>query len=229
MTGILRKTTFLSILLFTMHTQASSQSYVTIIIDTDHLAIVNENGAVRLASEITHNSMLGSIRGSIEDINLNLSSLVLVQRMIHSSLTQVDQALKSGQSVLHISRLVSDIAKHSEDALKIAVGDPWLILFAEDIVRQMKDRSLRLASEVSDFVLKEGSNVLMDYEKRDQLLRKVIQELKVIRALLFGIQRSMYYAKVNGFIKTANPYRSFINIDKLKAEEIIRNYKQLKK
>lgn len=212
-----------------VHIGAFAQSYVTIIIDAKHLTIVNENGAVRLASEMAHNNMLGGIRGSIEDINLNLSSVVLVQRMIHRALTEVDQVLKSGQAVLHISRLVTDIAKHSEDMLTIARGEPWLVLFAEDVARHMKDRSIRLASEVSDFVLKEDGNVLMDYEKRDQLLKKIILELKVIRALVFSMQRSMFYAKINGVLKTANPYRTFINMDKQKAEEIIRNYKLLKK
>ncbi len=206
-----------------------AQSYVMIIIDAKHLAIVNENGAVRLASETAHNSMLRGIKGSIEDINLNLSSVVLVQRMIHRALTEVDQALRSGQAVMHISRLVTDISKHSEEMLSIARGEPWLVLFAEDVASQMKDRSVRLASEVSEFILKEGGNVLMDFEKRDQLLKKIILELKVIRALVFSVQRSMYYAKINGVLKTANPYRTFINMDKQKAEEIIRNYRLLKK
>ncbi|WP_208734385.1 hypothetical protein [Sphingobacterium siyangense] len=68
----------------------------------------------------------------------------------------------------------------------------------------------------------------MDYEKRDHLMRKIILELKVIRALVFSMERSMYYAKINGVLKMANPYRNFINMDKRKADEIIRNYYLLK-
>lgn len=218
-----------ALLLFTFFLQPRShgQSYVTIIYDAKHLAIVNENGAVRLASEMSHREMLGNIKESIEDINVNLSSVVLVQRMIHTALFEVDRALRSGQAVLHISRLVSDIARHSEDMLETAKGEPWLVLFAEDVAKRMKDRSVNLAAEVSDFVMKEGANVLMDYEKRDGLLRRIILELKVIRALVFSMQRSMYYAKINGVLKTANPFRDFINMDKRKADEIIRNYRLL--
>ena len=205
-----------------------AQSYVTIIMDTKHLAIVNENGAVRLAAEQTHNNMLGNIRGSIDDINVNLSSVVLVQDMIHRSLTQVDRALKSGRSLLHIARIVQDIAAHSSKMLETAKDEPWLLLFAEDAARQMKTRGINLAAEVSDFVLREGGNVLMDYEKRDQLLRKIMLELKVIRALVFSMERSIYWAKMNGLLKSANPYQNFINMDKRKADEIIRNYKLLK-
>jgi hypothetical protein len=172
--------------------------------------------------------MLGNIRGRIDDINVNLSSVVLVQNMIHRSLTEVDRVLKSGRSALHIARLVQDIATHSTKMLEIAKGDPWLLLFAEDVARQLKDRGINLATEVSEFVLQEGKNVLMDYEKRDHLMRKIILELKVIRALVFSMERSMYWAKAGVVLKMANPYRNFINMDKRKADEIIRNYYLLK-
>lgn len=222
------KNRFITMLITCLSTMVFGQSYVTIVYDAKHLAIVNENGAVRLVSEQTHNNMLGNIRGRIDDINMNLSSVVLVQGMIHRSLTEVDQALKSGRSVLHIARLVQDIGTHSAKMLETAKGEPWLLLFVEGAARQLKDRGITLASEVSEFVLQEGKNVLMDYEKRDQFMRKIILELKVIRALVFSIERSMYWAKINGGLKTANPYRNFINMDKRKADEIIRNYNLIK-
>lgn len=222
------KKQLISILFTCLSMLAFGQSYVTIIYDAEHLAIVNENGAVRLVSEQAHNNMLGNIRGRIDDINVNLSSVVLVQRMIHRSLTEVDQALKSGRSALHIARLVQDIATLSTEMLETAKGAPWLLLFAEDAARQLKDRGINLAAEVSGFILQERKNVLMDYEKRDQLMRKIILELKVIRALVFSMEKSMYWAKINGVLKTANPYRNFINMDKRKADEIIRNYYLIK-
>lgn len=222
------KTQLIILLFICLSTSVFGQSYVTIVYDAKHLAIVNENGAVRLVSEQAHNNMLGNIRGSIDDISVNLSSVVLVQNMINRSLTEVDRALKSGRSVLHISKLVQGIATLSTKMLETAKGEPWLLLFAEDVARQLKDRGINLAAEVSEFVLQEGKNVLMDYEKRDHLMRKIILELKVIRALVFSMERSMYWAKAGGALKTANPYRNFINMDKRKADEIIRNYYLLK-
>ncbi|MGO3194756.1 MAG: hypothetical protein ACTIKE_12120 [Sphingobacterium sp.] len=203
------------------------QSYITVIIDAKHLAIVNENGAVRLASEMSHNSMLGKIQTNIDDINLNLSSMSLVQRMIYSGLADVNSIQKTGRSVMHVSRLLQEITSESAAMFAMAKDAPWLLLFAENTVRQLKDRGLALAWEVSNFVLKEGANVLMNYAKRDQLLRKIILELKVIRALLYSMQRSMFYAKINGIFYSANPYKDFINRDKRLAEDIIRNSKLL--
>ena len=69
----------------------------------------------------------------------------------------------------------------------------------------------------------------MDYEKRDALLKKVTLELKVMRALCFSMSRSIYWAKTNGVLKTANPFQNFINQDKRLVNEIITDYKFLKR
>ena len=66
----------------------------------------------------------------------------------------------------------------------------------------------------------------MDYQTRDQLLRHIVLELKVIRALVFSMERSMYYAKAGGLLNAINPYRTFINKDKRKADDILRHYRR---
>lgn len=200
----------------------------TIVFDRQHFNIVNENGGVRLGAENTHNSYLNNIRHRLEDININVSSVVMVQTLIHKSLTQVNRALKSGIALVQIGEISSEIIQESNSMIEIADNEPYLLLFAEDVARQMKTRGINLVSEVSAFVLKEGGNVLMDYEKRDALLRKIILELKVMRALCYSMSRSMYWAKTNGVLKTANPYRGFINQDIRMADDILRNFKLLK-
>ncbi len=170
---------------------------------------------------------MNNIRNSLDDININVSSVVMVQTMIHNSLAQVNRALKSGIALVQIGEISIEIIQESNAMIDIAGNEPYLLLFAEDVARQMKTRGINLVSEVSAFVLKEGGNVLMDYEKRDILLRKIILELKVMRALCYSMGRSMYWAKTNGVLKTANPYRNFINQDVQKAREIISNINAL--
>lgn len=215
---------YLFIACFFLFVCAGSTKAQTVVFDPGHFAIVNENGAVRLAAENTHNNYLNTIRNRLDDINLNISSVILVQTLIHNSLTQVNQALKSGIAAAQVAQISAEIVRESNAMIEIAGSEPYLLLFAEDVARQTKARGINLVSEVSAFVLKEGSNILMDYEKRDALLRKVILELKVMRALCYSMGRSMYWAKMNGVLKTANPYRDFINQDTRKAEEIILNY-----
>lgn len=220
----MKKLLILSLLFFKL-LNVYSQS---IVFDPGHFAIVNENGAARLAAENTHNSYLNTIHSRLDDINLNIGSVVMVQTLVFSSLTQVNHVLKSGIAATQVARISADIINESNTMIAIAGSDPYLLLFAEDVAGQMKSRGINLVSEVSAFVLKEGDNVLMDYEKRDALLRKIILELKVMRALCYSMGRSMYWAKLNGVLKTANPYRNFVNRDTRMADDIIFNYHLLK-
>lgn len=198
-----------------------------IVFDKNHFDIVNQNAAVRLAAENTHNSYLNTINNRLGDININLSSVILVQDMILRSLRKVDGALKSAIAVQQIGELCSEIYVESTEMVEMARENPALLLFAEDVSIQLKDRGIRLLSEVSSFVLKEGENVLMDFDKRDGLLKKIALELRVIRALVFSIKKQMYWAKINGILKTANPFRGFINQDKWLVDELIRKYNLL--
>src|SRR3546814_18594475 len=95
--------------------------------------------------------------------------------------------------------------------LELARREPWLLLFAEDAARQLKGRGVNLAGDVSAFVLKEGRNVLMDFEKRDFLLKKITLELKVIRALAYRLYRSMYWANMNGVLQAAKDRPSVVS------------------
>lgn len=199
-----------------------------VVFDRNHFNIVNENGAVRSAAENTHQNYLSSINNKLSDINLNISSVIMVQTLIHNSLTEVNQALRSGIALRQIGEIGNEIIYESNLMIQTAASEPYLLLFAEDVARQMKNRGIRLVNDVSSFVLKEGENVLMDYEKRDALLRKIILELRVMRALVYSMQRSMYWAKVNGILKTANPYKNFINQDTRLVNDILFKYNLLK-
>ncbi|MCX2584301.1 hypothetical protein [Pedobacter sp. MR22-3] len=199
-----------------------------LVFDRGHFAIVNENGAIRLAAENTYSNYQNAINNRLSDINVNLGAVVMVQSLILSSLREVDQGLKSAIAVRQIGSLVAEITSESNGMLAMARSDPHLLLFAEDVARQVKNRGIGLFSEVSSFVLKEGENVLMDFEKRDALLKKIALELRVIRALVFSMKKSMYWAKMNGVLRSLNPYQDFINQDLRTADNILFKSKLLK-
>lgn len=223
----IRKSILLPFLLVLITTTVHGQG-ASVISDNRHLAIVNENAAVRYAAEATHNSYLGTINQKLDDIKINISSVLLVQDMIYRSLAEVNGILRTGLTVRQIGGIASEIIRECDLMVQTAKDSPHLLLFAEDVATHMKSRGVSLAMEVSDFILKEGSNVLMDYEKRDVLLRKVVLELRVMRALAFSMHRSMERAKIIGMLKMLNPYQGFINQDTRLVDDIIYRIKIIK-
>ncbi|PZX52508.1 hypothetical protein [Algoriphagus chordae] len=206
--------------------QAHSQS-VTVVFDRNHFAIVNANAAMRNVSEIGYHQTLAVIKQNTDDIVVNSSSLAMVQTMIVKSLTQVNEGFKDAIQVKMIGETVLDIKSISAEAFELASDNPLLFLFVEEYTTQAKSRSLNLATEVSSLILKEGENLLINYNVRDELLDTVQKELQVIRALMLSAKNSIYWAKANGVIRSLNPYQSYVNKDLGLINEIIIKQKTL--
>ena len=204
---------------------ASAQEYV---LDPTYCESAIANGAVRSSAEETHNKYLGQINNNVNTINTNATSVVLAQTIIYNGLANVNSALKDGLAVKNLSVVVSDMLNYLNQCLVLAKQQPELLLFAQNIEQQMQQRAVALVSDVSGYVLKEGNNVLADYNSRDQLLRKVTMQLQIIDGLAYGAYRAMYWAKERGIIASLSPFQAWINRDVSKANQIILNAKFLR-
>ncbi|WP_332911818.1 hypothetical protein [Algoriphagus boritolerans] len=96
---------------------------------------------------------------------------------------------KDAIQVRMIAETVLDISSISAEAFQLAGDNPILFLFVEEYTGQAKTRSLNLATEVSSLILKEGDNLLMNYNVRDELLDSVQEELQVILALVLAAKK----------------------------------------
>jgi len=203
---------------------ARAQEYV---IDYNYLSSVEANQAVRSGAEQTHNQYLGKINNNLNTINLNVASVVTAQTIIYNGLANVNSALKDGLAVKNMAVLTSDMISYLEQCLALAKAQPYLLLFATGIEHEMQVRALGLVTDVSGYVLKQGDNVLADYNSRDQLLKKVTQQLQILDALAYGAWRAMFWAKERGILASINPWQNFINQDKFFVQQIIGNAKYL--
>jgi hypothetical protein len=199
-----------------------------IVVDPQHFIAVTENGVARSAAESTHDQYLGKINNNLNNLNTNMGSVVLAQTMIYEGLSNVNSALKNGLEVKNMAVIIADMTVYINQAIAMAKDEPYLLLFVNRISVEMRARSLALVSDVSGYVLKEGSNVLADYNSRDQLLRKVIQQLQILDGLAYGAWKAMYWAKERGMIASLNPFASFISKDKLIVSHIIQNARYLR-
>lgn len=219
------KTPALFVLSFLMLNCCRGQS---VVIDPQHALAVGENGAVRSSAELTHNNYLGKINNNLDDINVNVGSVVLAQNIIYNGLANVNSALKDGLTVKNMAFIVADIMNYLNQCTELARSEPYLLLFASNFEASIRVRALALVNDVSGYVLKEGSNVLADYNGRDQLLRTVMQQLQIIDGLAYGAWRAMFWAKQRGIIASINPFADWINKDKAFVSQIIANTKYLK-
>lgn len=221
----------MKMILYTMFfcLSATSVSAQRLVIDTRHLAIVNENAVVRNAAETSHNEFLGRINRSLDNINTNTSSIVLAQGMIYSSLSNVSSALKNGLALRDMYLVCEEIIGYGKEMTGLALKEPYLLLFSEQIIRDISARSAKIMVEVTGFVVKEGQEALMDYNGRDALLAVLRNDLIIIRGLAYGAWKAMYWAKLKGVVSALNPFQGFINRDKQLVADIISKTRYLRK
>jgi molybdenum cofactor biosynthesis enzyme MoaA len=216
------------LLLFALRLLLSAVCFAQeVVFDPQHTAAVIENGIARGTAETTHNNYLNKINGNLNTMNANVSSVVIAQTMIYNALADVNSALKDGMAVKNMAVLIENMISYLEQCLDLAQGQPYLLLFAEKIENEMRLRAVSLVGDVSAYILK-GNNVLADYNSRDQLLRKVTQQLQILDSLSYGAWRTMYWAKERGIIASVNPYAGWISKDKNFVNQIISNTKYLK-
>ncbi|MFC0513149.1 hypothetical protein ACFFGT_03020 [Mucilaginibacter angelicae] len=202
-----------------------AQRYV---IDYQHLIAVTENGTVRSSAESAHAQYLGRINNNINDLNTNTGSVILAQTMIYQALSNVNSALKNGLEMKNMAVIIADMTGYINQALDMAKTEPYLLTFAGNLSGEMKARALALVSDVSGYVLKEGNNMLADYNSRDELLRKVTQQLQILDGLAYGAWKAMYWAKERGIIASLNPFAGYISRDQVFVAQIIQNAKYLR-
>ncbi|OKS88794.1 hypothetical protein [Mucilaginibacter polytrichastri] len=200
-----------------------------IVVDPQHIIAVEENQAVRMAAEGTHQNYLKKINDNVNTVNTNVSSVVAAQTLIYNSLANVNSALKDGLMVKQISRTTADIIYYLNESLTLAKDDPLLLLVTTKIQNEFGPKATAMVSDISGFILKSDGNMLADYNGRDQLLRKVVQQLQIMDGMAYGTWKAMYWAKERGVLKTLNPFAGYINKDRAFAAQIIQNAKFLNK
>lgn len=159
------------------------------------------------------------------------SQLVIVnnlQNKIYTGLSQVAAIVNNLSTVKEIAACGSDIVTDVESAVKEAASDPVLLLFAEQGARDFETRSVSLAADVSAFVLKGGKGNLMDSGERGRLLNHIADQFRILRGIAYGMERAMYWAKINGIFRSLNPWAEWQNEDVRIANDVLTNARYLK-
>jgi hypothetical protein len=151
-----------------------------------------------------------------------------LQNKIYKGLSEVASVINNLESIKEIADCGSDIISDVGQAMTYAKSDPVLLLFAEQGARDFETRAVTIAADVSAFVLKGGGSNLMDSGERGKLLNHIVSEMRILRGVSYGMQRAMYWAKINGIFRSLNPWATWQNQDVRIANDVINNAKYLK-
>lgn len=221
----MKKKTILFFLLFGV--KSFSQQYVQLYYDSKHFRSVTENNVMRMTAEVSLEKQTDKINDNVNSINKNLAKVVATKNLIYNSLYEVNEVIKDGKEVKYIAQLLLDIKREADGLFALTKGSPQYSVFAVSYGKRIYTTSLTLYEDVRTMVLTKNKDILMNYNSRDELLKKVVYKLQLLRAELYGARTSIYWAKMNGMWNTLNPFKTWINQDMYIINSIIINSKQL--
>ncbi|WP_224750923.1 hypothetical protein [Mucilaginibacter pankratovii] len=217
-----------SILGFALRLFTTTVIAQTLTVDPAVSAAIAVNSGIINGQLNTTNNKLDLIQKGQLAVSGQLVIVNNLQNRIYQGLSQVASVINNLVTIKEIAQCGSDIITDVESSVKLAKSDPVLLLFAEQGARDFQTRAVTLASDVSAFVLKGGNNNLMDSGERGKLLNHIADEMRILRGIAYGMNRAMYWAKINGVFRSLNPWSEWQNQDVRIANEVLTNAKYLK-
>jgi hypothetical protein len=199
-----------------------------LVVDPATSAAIALNTAVINGQLSTTNDKLSLIGKGQLAVSGQLTLINDLQSKILKGLNQVASVINNITTIRDISECGADIARDVEASMTLAKSDPALLLFAEQGARDFESRAASLAADVGAFVLKGGNNNLMDSGERAKLLNHIAQQMRILRGIAYGMDRAMYWAKMNGVFRSLNPWAQWQNEDVRIANDVLNSAKYLK-
>jgi hypothetical protein len=200
-----------------------------LVVDPTVSAAIVANANVINGQLNTTNNRLDLIQRGQLAVSSQLVVVNNLQSQIYKGLSEVAAVMNNLTTIKEIADCGTDIISDVEGAVKLAQSDPVLLLFAEQGARDFQSRATMLAADVGAFVLKGGSGNLMDSGERGKLLNHIAEQMRILRGIAYGMNRSMYWAKINGLLRSLNPWATWQNQDVRIANDVLTNAKYLKR
>jgi len=194
---------------------------------TTSAAIIANSSVINGQLNTTNNNLSWIGKGQLA-VSGQLTLVNKLQNKIYQGLSQVAAVINNLTGIKEIATCGSDIVSDVEQAVTLAKSDPILLLFAEQGARDFEKRAITLATDVSGFVLQGGKNNLMDSGERGKLINHILSEMQILRGIAYGMNRSMYWAKMNGIFRSLNPWAEWQNEDVRIANDVLMNAQYLK-
>ena len=154
-----------------------------LVVDPTTSAAIAVNAGVINGQLNTTNNKLDLIQKGQLAVTSQLVIVNNLQNNIYKGLSQVASVINNLTTIKEIAECGEDIVTDVESSLVLAKSDPVLLLFAQKGAQDFETRAATLAADVSAFILKGGSNNLMDSGERGKLLNHIASEMRILRGI----------------------------------------------
>jgi hypothetical protein len=201
----------------------------TIVTDPVADGLIAANGAAQNSRLDNMNNHLTLIQAAQTAALANLTFINTIQNDIYNGLKTVSSTLRNATDIIVCGEIANNIYTWQSKMISAAGSDPVLLAFAEKSEYQVILKATDLITYIQTTILHEGSDLLIDAGDRAKLINHVKDELSVICGASYGAYRAVWTAGKVGLLKSLNPYKGYINMDKIYAQQALQNFNSILK
>jgi len=200
-----------------------SNSYSqTMYVNYGHFDAQNRNMAIRSANEIIYGQTTTEYNNNMHKVNENVGKILVAKNVIYNSLVNVNNALRDGRQAKYIVKMLQDISTESNNILKLSQQYPQYVPLASKSISMATRLTVDIYTYLADIVLSSNGENLLNSYKRQILIDKISTRVNLLFGTLLIIKRSIERGASLGLLYSYNPFRLWINRDRLIVEDIIR-------
>lgn len=199
----------------------------TLVFNDKLLAQLTKNQAARLGSNESFLSSYEKQKKLYNDINKKIAQIVAIQQFIYDKLTNVSAAIRQGKQLYYLSNTFVQIGENANDVLGLTAQHPeYAVLMNRFYIAAMQEL-LKLQSELTQDILREENDFLMDPFDRQVLIQNISTKAQMINGYLVCIKIRLKNAKKIPYIYQIPTVNTYVNLDKMIVKGILEKYQYL--
>lgn len=188
---------------------------------------LTKNQAVRLQSNQSFFKSYEKQKKLYDDINKKITQAVAIQEYIYKKLTNVNEAIKQSKQLYYVYQNLEKISKNSGEMLSLTAQHPEYAILLTRYYNQIATESLKLKNELSEEILKESNDFLMDPYDRQMLINNIFMRLRIINGAILYINLRLKNGKKTPYLYQVPKINNYVSIDKAIIKDIMLKYKIL--
>ena len=205
-------------------TRVTSQQ---IVINDKLLSQITVNHGVRLASEQAFLDSYKKQKELYDEINNKTMQLIAIQEYIYQQLKNVDSALTQSKKLIYLYQYLEKIVSNSNKMLDLSAQHPEYAVLVSKYYVEIGKQVVKLQQEVTQDILNEDKDFLMDAMDREMLIEKVFTRVRNIHGNILYIILRLENAKKIPYLYQVPVLRNYINIDRAIVGDIMTKYKYI--
>ncbi|MFC4162855.1 hypothetical protein ACFOWU_04260 [Epilithonimonas zeae] len=198
-----------------------------IVINDKLLSQITLNHGVRMASEQAFLDSYEKQKELYDDINNKTTQVIAIQEYIYQQLKNVNSALTQSKKLVYLYQYLGKIVTNSNKMLDLSTQHPEYAVLVSKYYTEIGKQVIKLRQEVTQDVLNEDKDFLMDAMDREMLIEKIFTRVRNINGNILYIILRLENAKKIPYLFQVPVLKNYLNVDKAIIGDIIQKYKHL--